>query len=373
MPDPTLCHIVPSVPPEFNGLGDYCFQLWKHWPEPRPGWQILSRRIPVGARERWPEAKIQVFELSKDGLLAELKDTGADTVVLHYVGYSYAKRGAPMWLPAALAKWKEVPGRRLVVMFHELYATSPPWRSPFWLCLSQIHVVRKLAKVSDRWITSCPRYMKFFRSFASPDYRKGTMIPIGATIDPVREPDWDRQWPLNMGAKLRVVNFGMPLTRLRTLRFHRSFLKLLCDRGLLDSLLLTGRSETSGEILDETTEILAEIGCSNLVGRSFDLETEELSALLLTQHVGLIHNPWSALTKSTVYAAYCAHGLLTLIPPEPGTQPGPYVINDDSHPETCLQELEGCSFQPDRAESERYLFSTVSAQFAQVCSFESEK
>ena len=56
------------------------------------------------------------------------------SVVLHYSGYSYSPDGAPVWLLAALRNFflgarHDI---RLVTIFHELYATSPPWRRAFW-------------------------------------------------------------------------------------------------------------------------------------------------------------------------------------------------------------------------------------------------
>lgn len=362
----TLCHIVPSIPPEFNGLGDYCYQLWKHWPEPA-SWEILTTRIPDGAREHWPGAKIESFERSAEGLSAKLSVIGARTVVLHYVGYAYAKRGAPVWLPRVLSDWKRRTGGRLVVMFHELFATGPPWSSAFWLLPAQMGVAQMLASVADRWITSCPSYMRSLERYLRAEMSKGTMIPIGSTIDPVAEPAWGRAWPTEHGGKLKIVNFGMPVTRLRTLRVHRNLLKSLVDHGLVENVLLTGKSDSPGAVLDETNVTLQAAGCANLTTRAFDLSTPELSRLLLDQHLGLIHNPYATLTKSTVYAAYCTHGLLSVVPPERGTQPGPYVINDDSKPEACVLEIESSHWKPSREERASLLFETISEKFAAVC------
>lgn len=39
-------HIVPAVPPAFNGFFDYCYKLWQHWPQPRPAWCALAPNVP---------------------------------------------------------------------------------------------------------------------------------------------------------------------------------------------------------------------------------------------------------------------------------------------------------------------------------------
>ena len=142
-------HIVPSVPPDFNGLGDYCYQLWKHWPSPRPEWLVATARMPDGAQAAWPEIQHWPFECKSQDLTRVLDAAKPDKVVLHYVGYGYAQRGAPNWLQRALKQWKSESGGKLVVMFHELYATGPPWKSEFWFCLSQRSITKNIVTLTD--------------------------------------------------------------------------------------------------------------------------------------------------------------------------------------------------------------------------------
>ncbi|MFZ4728709.1 MAG: glycosyltransferase family 1 protein, partial [Pseudanabaena sp.] len=68
-------------------------------------------------------------------------------VLLHYVGYGYAKRGCPVWLVDGIQRWKNLyPDRLLVTMFHELHASgTPPWTSSFWLSPLQKNLVTRLA------------------------------------------------------------------------------------------------------------------------------------------------------------------------------------------------------------------------------------
>jgi len=199
------------------------------------------------------------------------------------------------------------------------------------------------------------------------DMSKGKMVPIASTIDPVSEPDENRAWPPSVGQKLDIIDFGMPLTRLRTLRVHCRLMKLLKERELLGTLTLAGKSDSPGEILDETETLLNETRCSSLVTRAFDLPSDDLSRLFLRHHVGLIHNPYATLTKSTVFAAYCTHGLLTVVPPERGSPSGPYVVNDDSKPDVCAAALAGALALPTREERQRLLFKSASVEFAAIC------
>jgi len=357
-----ICHIVPSVPPEYNGLGDYAFQLCRHWPEPRPGWEILARRLPEGAKEHWPEASMRTFESSGRGLADALGQSSARTVVLHYVGYAYAKRGAPLWLPGTLAAWKANTGGRLIVIFHELYAVGPPWSSPFWLLPLQMRVAKRLAAIGDAWTTSCPDYLRVLRERLRVDMSKGGMIPIGTNIEPVRGPKPARPWP----SMLKIVVFGLPLTRLRTLRCHRNLLGRVRQRGLIEKLVLIGRSEAARDVQEATNAILDSIGCETATG--YDLEPADISALLLDSHVGLLHNSCGTMTKSGVFAAYCTHGLVTVVPQDGLCERGPFVVSDDAAPDASIEALVRGDGIPTEEDRRRLLFETVSARFAEVCS-----
>lgn len=318
-------HIVPSIPPAFNGLGDYCYQLWKHWPTPRPEWHVATAEIPEGAREAWPGAKIHGFDPNAESLKRVLLESGAGKVILHYVGYGYDPRGVTRWLPGALDEWKQASNGKLVVMFHELYATGPPWKSEFWLCLTQRKIARQLAHLADRWITSCPRYMRVLVDILGAKVELGEMIPVGSNIEPVAEPDWNRPWPLDQGQKLVVAVFGMPITRWRAVKKHKDALKVLADQNALGEVRLIGRSDTDIQRRNQVEEWIKSAAPSVPVTQHLDLPKEEVSKTLQDCHLGLIENPYSILYKSGSYAAYAVHGLLPLIPGEEETPTGLYI------------------------------------------------
>ena len=147
-----------------------------------------SPRAPCTHGRRGEEALdgfpvYQLSELSAAELTRVLSQSGMPrTALLQYVGYGYEKRGCPLWLVRGLEAWKRgaalTPGpspeaekgtvpfslirksgqsprtRRLVTMFHELYASGPPWRSSFWTSAVQRWVARCLARQSDRCFTN---------------------------------------------------------------------------------------------------------------------------------------------------------------------------------------------------------------------------
>jgi hypothetical protein len=104
-------------------------------------------------------APIQVDRRSSEALLSSLDLCAQfDTLLLHYVGYGYAKRGCPLWLVAALRQWRQAKSsRRLVTMFHEVYASSNrPWNSQFWTSSTQKKIATDLVNCSDLVMTRSP-------------------------------------------------------------------------------------------------------------------------------------------------------------------------------------------------------------------------
>ena len=367
MPTPaTLVHIVPTVPPAFNGLSDYCFKLWQHWPAPRPDWHCLAADVPAGAGAAWPQARIESFECSKRGLLEALQSSRADCAVLHYVGYAYQKRGIPLWLPGALRAWKargdggRRGGRkRVCVMFHELYATGgSPRGSAFWLQPWARSIVAQLEQLADAWVVSNEETASRLIHGLGADARRGQLIPVGAAIEPVAPTDFARAWPLTTGRKMRVAVFGLPASRFKALDAHKNWLKLACERDWIESVALIGKAESAAENA-ASRALRAFVAPSDLaLWRSHaDLAPAQVSQLLANCDVALSRNLPVHLSKSTIYAAACLHDLVTLCPPAsrawaPSRLRGssldiPRVCNDDARPQNALANLRDADFIGD--------------------------
>jgi hypothetical protein len=93
-----IFQIVPQLPPAIDGVGDYALNLASqlrcdHALETEfmvcdPTWQGESEI------EGFPVHKLN--SRSSTDLIAQLNQLQATTVLLHYVGYGYAKRGCPI-------------------------------------------------------------------------------------------------------------------------------------------------------------------------------------------------------------------------------------------------------------------------------------
>jgi hypothetical protein len=228
----SLVHIAPQLPPAINGVGDYCRNLWQHWPEPQPGWTFFVMHGAEETRATWPEVSVHEFPPGKAPLAVALERSESDTAVLHYVSYGFHPKGVPLWLPGAFREWKRAaPQRQLVTMFHEMYARSSPLRSPFWLAPWAREIIRELVELSDLWTTSCERFFVQLTSEFAADSARGRIIPIGSNI-PVasrRNAAADRE-----SRKLNIVLFGLAKTRLWALERHWHLLRALVAADLCE-------------------------------------------------------------------------------------------------------------------------------------------
>jgi len=304
-----VCHIVPAVPPEFNGLGDYARQLWRHWPEPRPDWHVAALRVPAGAAEAWPGVAFHPFRPNAESLLEALLESRADSVALHYVGHGYHPNGVPLWLPKALARWKSATGGRLVTFFHELWVEGGRWPAwPLWRAGGKI-LAKRLGAQSQSSLTSCHLYRQMLLEIGV----EALQTPVGPNVAPIKCVDWSRKYC----PPFRVAIFGMPRTReramqilLRQLDVKRS--QLLCELYMIGAKPI-GPLEASLE---------RQIQSYVPLKRFLDVSEVTASSLLHECDLGVADVRYEILGKSGTATAMLHHGCLVLAPDsEPAFSP----------------------------------------------------
>ena len=308
----SLLHIAPQLPPAIDGVGDYCWNLWKHWPEPEPDWKFLVTRGADETAAAWPAVEVCAFAPGKASLATALDQSGCGTVVLHYVGYGYQPKGIPVWLSGAIAEWKQrSPDRRLVTMFHEMYASSSPLRSPFWVAPFAKNIIRELIRLSDAWVTSCDRYFKQLTQEFGARAELGRIVPIGsniALVSPI-SPKWLEHSA--MPSKFRFVLFGLAKTRIWALERHWRLLRALREAGLVESITLLGKHNEADDDL-AVQRFIDAIGETRW-HRQFDLSAADVSRVLAGCDFGFVANEPDILTKSGVFAALAAHGVIPIV------------------------------------------------------------
>jgi hypothetical protein len=277
--------LIQMTPPGQGGVTDFAQCLQDAWSARGIRSEVIALS-KSGARERALADRIKA-------LMAD--DRRPCSLVLHFSGYGYGNRGVCFWLLDELAALRAQyrGGLRLVVLFHELFANGPPWRSAFWVSALQERVAVRLAAMADATWTNTDAHARWLR----PRVRSGVPLLIRPVISNVGEPA-----ALSTSSERApyAVVFGLASTRQRTfdgVRGHGSTLRQLGVTELIEV--------GSGPA---TAPAVSSIDCRQ-VGR---LEQPELSRLLAGARFGLIHYPSDHLGKSGVFAAYAAHGCVVL-------------------------------------------------------------
>lgn len=235
---------------------------------------------------------VPLVHLSKENA-ADWNVSSEDSVVLQFSGYGFDKRGAPLWLLREIEKRRKHI-KTLGVFFHELYAFGPPWSSSFWLSPVQRHIARRLAEMSDFWMTSREGSAEWLRRFAGG--KPHAVLPVFSTIG---EPD-----SLSKIRTPKIIVFGSEGLRQATYRAAGDRLFAWAER---DSLEI----HDIGTPLTDTG-LTATLPAKNVIqhGRLNDLE---VGGLMRDALFGLLAYPVNVIAKSSVFAAYSAHGLCTLL------------------------------------------------------------
>lgn len=235
---------------------------------------------------------VRLAHLSKDNA-ADWVVGSDDSVVLQLSGYGFEKRGAPLWLLREIGK-RRSNIKALGVFFHELYAFGPPWSSSFWLSPVQRHIARRLAEMSDFWMTSREGSAQWLRKYASD--KPHAVLPVFSSVGELDEIPQTRQ--------RRVIVFGSAGLR-------QSTYQAAGDR------LFEWAKQAGLEIHDIGTPIadaqLDETLRANGVVQHGRLGDSEISQLMAQASFGLLAYPVEYVAKSSVFAAYCAHGLCPVL------------------------------------------------------------
>jgi hypothetical protein len=325
----TLTAIVPRLAPVIDGVGDYALSLAREVRE-RYG---VNTSFLVGDAMWFGEGKVEEFPVSKlterkaVALSDALSRDGESTVLLHYGGYAYAQRGCPNWLVEALTKWRlELEGRRLITIFHELYASGPPWTSSFWLSRRQRGLTEQLARLSDSSLTSLAFYSELLAAAGG----RAESLPVFSSIG---EPN-ENPKPLSVRRR-RLVVFGTPGRRLQVYRRSADALNHVCrELGIEEVWDIGGNMHWKSPRLDVPIRFGGK------------LSAPDVTEAMLDSIAGVIDYPADMLGKSTIFAAYCAHKMLPLVAgyggadPADGLEPGVHYKLLDSGDELNLSNAQ---------------------------------
>lgn len=307
-----VTHIVPRFSPQFDGLGDYARLL---------GEQLLrdhgvTSRYVVGDPQwaceagRQPGAPYEVRAVSRQEA-GELFDhiSDASMVILHYVGYGYQSRGIPFWVNRALNRWKSLDGSRyLLVVFHELWASGPPWKSECYLGFIQRQLVAGLHRLADASVTSGALALRRLGAI-----RSGRTIvhpvPSGISIAGAAHRKWHRA-----GDPVTLALFGLPSQREVSARAHLQLVAALDRKGLLAGVNVIGKDVRTGGQPSRDVELLGKVISLNKVRAVSNASSEVAGQVLAESDLMLSFYPSRWLGKSGSVMAALANGVVPVLP-----------------------------------------------------------
>jgi hypothetical protein len=288
--------ITTGLPPQIDGVGDYALHLARALRERGvDGGFVLAPTQLAPADAGFAVRGLAQRDAAQ---LADALEAGpSETVLLHFSGYGYADSGLCRWLVEGLRRWKAGGcARRLVTVFHELYATGLPWQKSFWTALPQRRIARGLAAISDAALTTSPIYAQELAR-----WRPGLRVIVSPVFSNVGE--CPAAPPLGNRGPFAAI-FGKEGSRRR----------LYAALGRAGPSAGEGLRRLGVECLwDIGPPIPAPAVAAGLpVERLGALDAALVSARLVEARVGLADYPFHVLTKSGIMAAYFAHGLLAV-------------------------------------------------------------
>ena len=215
-------HIVPQLPPQNSGVGDYATLVGRRMEEigdvtcgyvaagvngvalPNDGKNvrnITGRCEPealwhavdelAGVVEPSPSPSLGGRGILESNTNHRQDATGALTLILHYSGYGYDRNGAPAWLVDALRQRSMERQAHVVSYFHELYATGRPWQRAFWYSARQRRVASEIARLSDAVTTNREQSARWLEEQTGRSARSVPSLPVPSNIgEPDQVPDF---------------------------------------------------------------------------------------------------------------------------------------------------------------------------------------
>ncbi|MGB0564699.1 MAG: glycosyltransferase family 1 protein [Spirulinaceae cyanobacterium] len=294
--------IVPTFPPNVNGLADSAVLIARTLAQQ---FEIQTRFIVgdprwVGPREHLGFPVTKVRSRSPQTLQSLLQNV---PTVLHYEGYGYAQRGYPRWLKSGLNQWQgQSPQPPLLTLFHEVYPyhAKPPWTSSFWLAPLQRRLVGQLIRLSRAIITSKESYAALLAEIEPTAAEKTIAMPIISTIgEPETPPPPLRERPR------RLIVFGHPNSRRLVYGRDRALLLQACQELGIVAIDDVGVSAEMPELAQQLAISVKEHGVISAAA------VRQLMTQAIAGFTSFI--PPDYLAKSSVYAAFCAYGLIPIM------------------------------------------------------------
>ncbi|MDJ0728440.1 MAG: hypothetical protein QNJ33_00440 [Crocosphaera sp.] len=292
-----IVQIVPRLPPYTDGVGDYALMLAEHLLKQHH----IKTHFLVCRPDIYPQKTINGFSitvlpsLTTEAFLSVFP-SDAQNIILQYSNYPYlqGKLDIPFWLPRALDMIIQKYHLKLLVMFHELPTLK--WKKLRLFHPLQCQVSRYLARIAHYLVTNNSQFQKIINNWSK---KSVDCLPNFSTIG-------ESEKLINLQKrKNQIVIFG---TTSRCKIYQNALPKLLKICKILDIQTIYD--------IGKSLELKQQYNFRdvNLVEMGFQ-PSEVIQEILLNSKYGCLdysHFPKN-LAKSTVFAAFSAHGLVPFL------------------------------------------------------------
>jgi hypothetical protein len=300
-----VAFIVPRMPPSVDGVGDYTCQLLRHSARLNDSIILVENNTYV-SKQYLPEHLILELPKSSVHFLSLLDLYNINTLILQYSAFGFSKRGCPLSLLKNIKNWSEKhPNNRLIVMIHELWYITKPWKYGFYLQLLHQYLLLLTLKQATTVFTSTDGYCSTLRTKLPTT--QIAALPVGSNIVPKTQP--------STLDKIRNtwILFGKQANRVSALQDFASWLPKLYEAGLLIQLSVVG--PTDNESLSELeNRLLHSLLPPDKVVQFGALASVKLSNLMSSCEYGIFAQTPLSWQKSTIFMAYAAHCIEVVAP-----------------------------------------------------------
>jgi hypothetical protein len=297
----TLLQIVPKIPGGIDGVGDYALTIAK-----KLGDQFACGSVFATFETSSPKT-VAGFDILPLDRSLEYSAQSFDNLLLHYVNYGFQKRGVPFRLLSILRALRKLHRGRLVTIFHELYASGSPWQSSFWLRPLQIHLAKRVARLSDACIVSSDNFLREVTRLVP-----GALVELHPVPSGLGEPSLSRDQIANRNPHHWAIVGGTVLVG-RSLRSLRRLFSRIPDSVTLQKLFVLGGNENPAAY-----SLIAELGIESIYRpRIAAYEASDILRTCSFAWFDYFHRPdveTSVILKSSAFAAACAHGVIPVFP-----------------------------------------------------------
>lgn len=292
---PLLIQVVARLNPGRCGVSDHAIALAV---EIQKQFGIDTAFVVLNSDERHPVA-FPVVYCKTDELLRNCITSGEGrsvAVLVHLSGYGYSSDGAPTRLAAALEQTKASGLLRIAVYFHELFAMGRPWKSAFWLSHRQKRTVRRIARECDLPVTNTSYHERWLEQQLEPaSASRLRRLPVFSTVGESHD-----LAPFACREPVLVV-FGLAAGRQLAYRQLYALEEMMGTLGVRQILDIGPPFDIPSEVNGIAIEHAGELPIS------------EVHRLLSSSMFGFVVHPPYCLAKSSIFAGYCAHGVIPVV------------------------------------------------------------